>query len=294
MRKRGFNLGYFIAEGFQSIFSHGLMSFAAVCMIVACLIIMGSFSLLAVNADQMLTKEEEKNEFFAYIDENCGDEEAARLAETVKALPNVASVEFTSKEDAHDAWVADHPGGVELPVNVFRDRLAVHVFDLELFTDTVDAVTALPGVADYSAHSELAQGFVLVRHAATILATVLVAILAAVSLFIIANTIRLAAFTRREEIGIMKICGATDSFVRWPFIFEGLILGVFGAAVAFLIQWGIYSLVMNALASSGVLTLFTPVAFSTMWLPVLGMFLLAGVLIGTVGSGFAISRFLKV
>ena len=294
MKKRGFNLSYFLTEGFQSIFSHGLMSFAAVCMIVACLIIMGSFSLLAVNADQMLTKEEEKNEFFAYIDETCTDEEIARLTEQVKALPNVASVEFTSKEEAHDAWVADHPGGVELPVNVFRDRLAVHVTELRLFTDTVNAVTALPGVADYSAHSELAEGFVTVRNAATALATVLVVILAAVSLFIIANTIRLAAFTRREEIGIMKICGATDSFVRWPFIFEGLILGVFGAVVAFLLQWGIYALVMNALAGSGVLTLFDMVPFGAIWLPVLSVFLLAGVLIGTVGSGFAISRFLKV
>ncbi len=294
MRKRGFNLGYFITEGFQSIFSHGLMSFAAVCMIVACLIIMGSFSLLAVNVDQMLTKEEEKNEFFAYIDEDCGDEEAARLTESVKALPNVASVQFTSKEEAHDAWVESHPGGVELPVNVFRDRLVIHVVELERFTETVNAVTALPGVADYSAHSELAENFVAVRNAATALAAVLVIILAAVSLFIISNTIRLAAFTRREEIGIMKICGATDSFVRWPFIFEGLILGLFGALVAFLLQWGIYSLVMRALASSGVLTLFTPVAFSAIWLPVLGMFLLAGILIGAVGSGLAIGRFLKV
>ncbi len=294
MRKHGFNLGYFITEGFQSIFSHGLMSFAAVCMIVACLIIMGSFSLLAVNADRVLTEEEEKNEFLAYIDENCGETEIAQLTEQVKALPNVASVEYTSKEEAHDAWVEEHPGGLELPVNVFRARLAVHVTDLELFTDTVDAVTSLAGVADYSAHSELAQGFVAVRNAATALATVLVTILAAVSLFIISNTIRLAAFTRREEIGIMKICGATDGFVRWPFIFEGLILGVFGAIVAFLLQWGIYTIVMNALANSGVLSLFTPVPFASMWLPVLGMFLLAGVLIGAVGSGFAIGRFLKV
>lgn len=294
MRKRGFNLGYFLSEGFHSIFSHGLMSFAAVCMIVACLIIMGSFSLLAVNADQMLTKEEEKNEFFAYIDEDCGDEDISRLTEQVRALPNVASVAFTSKEEAHDAWVESHPGGVELPVNVFRDRLVIHVNSLEQFTDTVTAVTSLSGVADYSAHSELAEGFVLVRHAATILATVLVAILAAVSLFIIANTIRLAAFTRREEIGIMKICGATDSFVRWPFIFEGLILGLAGAVIAFLLQWGIYTAVMNALADSGVLTLFEMVPFTAIWLPVLGVFLLAGALIGTVGSGFAIGRFLRV
>ena len=87
---------------------------------------------------------------------------------------------------------------------------------------------------------EIAQGFVMVRNIATGVAAVLVAILVVVSLFIIANTIKLATFYRREEIAIMKMCGATNGFIRWPFVVEGMILGLTGALVAFFVQWGLY------------------------------------------------------
>lgn len=92
----------------------------------------------------------------------------------------------------------------------------------------------------------------------------------------------------------MKMCGATNSFVRWPFIFEGLILGLFGAIVAFFLQWLIYSAAYRAVVESGAITLFSVVPFASIWLPVLGVFLLAGALIGSCGSGIAIRRFLQV
>ena len=105
MRKRRTNLGYFISEGFHSIFSHGLMSFAAVCMIVACLIIMGSFSLLALNADQVMSQLESENVFYAYIDENYTDEQITELEAKVKQIDNVASVEFVSREQAKEEYL---------------------------------------------------------------------------------------------------------------------------------------------------------------------------------------------
>lgn len=295
--KRSFNLGYFLAEGFQSIFSHGLMSFAAVCMIVACLIIMGSFSLLAVNADRLLSEAEEDNEFLAYIDEDYTDAQIDELTRQVQALPNVASVSFVSREEAKAIYLDGHEDEglyVDIPDWVFRNRLSIHVIDLSQFSDTVDQVRSLEGVANYQAKIEIAQGFVTVRNAATAVATVLVVILASVSLFIIANTVRLAAFTRREEIAIMKICGATDGFVRWPFVVEGLILGIAGALIAFFLQWGVYSLVMDAMVDSGAMSLFALVPFTDIWSMVLGVFLLAGAIIGALGSGFAIRRFLRV
>jgi len=293
---RRFNLGYFIKEGFSSIFSHGLMSFAAVCMIVACLIIMGSFSLLAINVDENLTQLEDDNEFLAYIDENYTDDQIRALMEQVRKLDNVGSVDFVSREQAKRDYLKGRETEglyINMPDEVLRDRLSIHVKDLERFTETVDAVRALPGVANYRAESKVAEGFVAVRNAVTALAYVLVAILAAVSLFIIANTIRLATFARREEIAIMKMCGATDGFVRWPFIVEGLILGIMGAAAAFLLQWGVYAAVCKALTGGGN-TLFTLIEFKQMWKQVLGVFLLSGAAIGAVGSGFAIRKFLQV
>lgn len=296
---RRFNLGYFIKEGFSSIFSHGLMSFAAVCMIVACLIIMGSFSLLAVNVDGMLSQLEEENEFLAYIDESFTPDQVRTLMEKIKQIDNVDpnGVTFITREQAKQDYLKGHETDglyVNMPDEVLRDRFSIHVIDLEKFTETVEAVCALPGVANHRAENKVAEGFVTVRNAVTALAYVLIAILAAVSLFIISNTTRLAAFSRREEIAIMKMCGATDGFVRGPFIVEGLILGIMGALVAFFLQWVVYSAVCRAIISSGALSLFTLVEFKDIWFRVLGVFLGAGAAIGAVGSGFAIRRFLQV
>jgi len=293
------NIGYFFKEGFLSVFSHGLMSFAAVCMIVACLLIMGSFSLLAMNVDANLKQLEDKNEFLAYIDEAYTDAQIQDLIVRVKAVDNVdaESVKFITKEEAKAAYLEGREGDglyANIPDEVFRARLSIHVIDLERFTETVDAVRALPGVANYRAESEVAEGFVTARNAVTALAYVLIGILAAVSLFIISNTTRLAAFARREEIAIMKMCGATDGFVRWPFIVEGLILGIMGALVAFFFQWAVYAGVSKALVDGGAAGLFSLIDFQMMWKRVLGVFVLSGSAIGALGSSFAIRKFLQV
>ena len=296
MRRR-FDFGYFLSEGFHSIFTHGLMSFAAVCMIMACLLIMGSFSLVALNADKMLGTLEDENEFLAYIDESYTNDQIQSLMNRVKRLPNVADVSFHTREEAKAAYLEgreDEGLYVDLPDEVFRDRLAIRVSDLSQFNQTVESVRSLEGVANIRAEGKLAESFVTVRNVATVLAWILVAILVAVSLFIIANTIRLTTFARREEIAIMKMCGATNSFVRWPFVIEGLLLGLFGAVIAFLLQWAVYAAVYKAIVAGGAVTLFSVIPFSSIWSSVLLLFLAAGALIGACGSGLAIRRFLKV
>ena len=294
---RKFNLGYFIKEGFVSIFSHGLMSFAAVCMIVACLIIMGSFSLLAVNVDKQLKQLEEENEFLVYVDESFSRQQIDQLMERVRQVDNVAQVDFISADEAKAKFLEgrEHQGlYASLPDGVIRDRLSVHVADLERFTETVDAVRALPGVANYRAESKVAEGFVTVRNAVTALAYVLIGILAAVSLFIISNTTRLAAFSRREEIAIMKMCGATDGFIEWPFVVEGMILGLTGALIAFFVQWGLYQLVAKLAIQGNGLSLVTMISYSSMATTILAVFCGVGAVIGVGGSLMAIRKFLQV
>ena len=295
--RQGFNIGYFFKEGFLSVFSHGLMSFAAVCMIVACLIIMGSFSLLAMNVDKNLKQLEDENEFLAYIDESYTEYEVNKLSEQVRALDNVASVKFIAKEEAKAAYLEGHEGDglyANIPDDVFRDRLSIHVVDLSRFTETVEAVKALPGVAGHRAEGELAEGFVAVRNAVTAVAWVLIAILAAVSLFIIANTIRLATFARREEIAIMKMCGATDGFIEWPFVVEGMLLGLTGALIAFLAQWGLYQMVAKFAVQGNGLSLVNMISYGTMAPTILAVFCGVGAFIGVAGSLFAIRKFLQV
>ena len=294
---RKFDAGYYLSEGFHSIFTHGFMSFAAVCMIVACLLIMGSFSLVAVNMDHNLGQLEAENEFLAYVDENYSEEEARAIQPRLEAVPNVAKVTFVTRQEAKDAFLEGREENAlleSLPAEELRDRYRIHVRDIESMEKTTQQVLSITGIADVNAAIEVAQGFVLVRNIATAVALVLVAMLIIVSLFIISNTIKLATFYRREEIAIMKMCGATNGFIRWPFVVEGLLLGMTGALLAFLAQWGIYQLVVNMIVKGNGLSLVTVISFASMAPKLLAVFCGIGAVIGVGGSLVAIRKFLQV
>ena len=296
MRQR-YDFGYFLSEGFHSIFTHGFMSFAAVCMIVCCLLIMGSFTLVAVNAQHNFEDLEAENQFTAYIEDTLTQDQARGLQDDIEAIPNVARAEFVTKEEAQEDFEADYEGNPlfeGLPSDVYRDRFHIYLDDISQLTETEAAVGQVAGVAWTKSAPEIAEGFTVIRNVAGAVAIILVLILLAVSLFIIANTIKLATFNRREEIAIMKMCGATNSFVRWPFVFEGLILGLVGAVVAFLLEWGVYALVGSAISTSDTIQLITVLPFAPMALKVLGVFVLTGFVIGAGGSVFAIRKFLQV
>ena len=300
MKKNRFDLGFYITEGARSILTHGFMSFASVCMIVACLIIMGSFALVALNLNHMLGDLEQENEFRAYVDDSLTDEQARALQSTIEAIPNVDGVAFISREEAREQFVANREGDNtaalwdELPETALRHRYSIHVSDIEQLETTVDAVSNVEGIAKINAALEVAQGFVIVRNIASAVAIILVLILLVISLFIISNTIKLATFNRREEIAILKMCGATNSFIRWPFIFEGLILGLLGAVVAFFLQWGIYQLIGRAIDTSDTIQLITIISYGSVAKFVLGIFAGTGFIIGVGGSILAIRKFLQV
>lgn len=288
---------YHIREGFRSIFTHGLMSFAAVCMTVACLLIMGSFSLIAVNANQMLKDLEDDNQFLAYIDDSLTREQGQALEEQIKAVPNVATVTFVTKEEAWDSFTAEQDNQAvfsDEDADILRDRYEIHVEDIELMEQTVEQVSNIDGIANVRAAMEIADGFVMLRNVATALAIILVVMLVIISISIVANTIKLATFTRREEIAIMKMCGATNWFVRGPFLVEGMILGLAGGVIAYLCQWGVYGLVVQAVNKSGILNIIDIVPFQQMSQLVLLVFLVVGIAIGAGGSVMAIRKFLKV
>lgn len=296
--RRRWNLGYFIKEGFTSIFRHGLMSFAAVCTTVACLLIMGTFALVAVDLDANLAELERDNEFAAYMEDTVSDEQAHALMDAISAVPNVREVQFVDRETVLADFQAQRQGENELydllPADTFQHRCRVHVTDIALLEQTVEQVRAIPGIESTSADISIAEGMIAVRNVAAGLALVLIATLAVVSLFIISNTLRLATFYRREEIAIMRMCGATNGFICWPFVMEGAILGLFSAILAFFLQWWVYGLVENAMGSAGQLGFLVAVPFSQLWVMVLLVFCGAGLLIGVLGSLLAIRKFLKV
>ena len=288
---------YFFREGLGNMFSHGFMSFAAIGITVACLLIMGTFTLVAVNADENLRQMESENEMLAYVEDTYTESEARRLQPLLEVLPNVASATFITREEAMESFVADYPDEElfqNLDPNIFRDRFAIRVKDLNELSETKAAVEGVKGIADVRAYEAVAGGFITVRNVATVVCVALVVILFVVSVFIISNTIKLTTFDRREEIAIMRMVGATNSFIRWPFVYEGFMMGILSALIAFFCQWGLYSAVATGVATNDTLQLLDIVPFLDMWKPVALSFAGAGLLMGVGGSLSAIHKFLKV
>ena len=290
-------LTYLTGEGIKSIFTHGFMSFASVTVIIACLIIMGSFSLLAYNVDTNISNYESQNSVLAYVNENYTREEALDVGPKLEALNNVRSVEFISREEAMESFKEKYEERVfvDVDASTFRDRYVVYLDDLSLMASTQSDIENVRGIDDVSAHLEISQGFITLRNVITVVSVILIATLFVVSLFIMANTIKLASFGRKEEIAIMKMVGASNFFIRYPFVVEGLILGLLGSGLAFLLQWGLYTLITGRILVSPVsASLISIVPFETLMLPVLAIFLGVGLIVGAFGSNFAIRNYLKV
>ena len=290
---------YFITEGISNMFTHGFMSFAAIGITVACLLIMGTFSLVAVNADATLSKLEDENQVLAFVEESLTTAQARALRDDILAVPNVAGVEFISRDQAWEDYIAAFPeigelAGDEMDSSTLRDRYAIYMDDLSQMADTAEAIRQIPGIARVNAYEELSDGFITLRNIATIISVTLIAILFLVSVFIIANTIKLTTFDRREEIAIMKMVGATNGFIRWPFVYEGLLMGLLSALIAFFLQWGLYHLVTSGISTNDLFSIIQIVPFSSLWGAVALVFAGAGIFIGVGGSLSAIRQFLKV
>ena len=295
MRRHDF--GYFFREGISNMFSHGFMSFAAIGITVACLLIMATFTLVAVNANELLRDLEQENEILAYVEESYTPNQAKGLQRELLKVPNVASATYISKEQAMADFAAKYPEEEmlqNLDPAILRDRYAIKLTDLERQGETAEAVRAVPGIAKVNAYEEIAGGFTTMRDIATVVCVALILILFVVSVFIISNTIRLTTFDRREEIAIMRMVGATNGFIRWPFVYEGLMIGILGAALAFFLQWGLYAAVAQGVDSNDALQLIQIVPFTQLWVPVAVVFAGAGLVIGVGGSLSAIRKFLQV
>ena len=181
-----------------------------------------------------------------------------------------------------------------LDPEIFRDRYVLKVANLERQGETVEQIRNTPGIAKVNAHEEIAGGFVTVRNVATVVCVALIAILFVVSVFIISNTIKLTTFDRRDEIAIMRMVGATNGFIRWPFVYEGFLFGILGAVIAFFLQWGLYEAVSRGVANNDTLQLIRIIPFEQLWAPVAEVFAGAGIIIGVGGSLSAIRKFLQV
>ena len=291
------NLGYLLKEGFRGIFLHGFMSFAAVCVTVACLVIVGSFSALAYNLDEMVQELNQTSEILVYIDADLSDAEARSIGTKINLLDNLLQATFVSREEALQDFVADHDGdsafsGVQ--ASDLRHRYVVTLEDNTKMKETDAQLKQLPGVAKTNAAYELAEGFTTIQNVLHMVSAAVIVVLLIVSLLIISNTVKLAMYDRKDEIAIMKMVGATNGFIRLPFVVEGFTLGMMGAILAFGLEWVGYDALIQKIAAVDALQLFNFVPFQELLIPMVIVFAAAGMFVGIVGSWTSIRKFMNV
>lgn len=286
---------YLIGQGVKNIFTHGFMSFASVAIIMACLLIMGCFSLITLNIDNMIAEMQSQNKVIAYVDEKLSEDEARALEKNVSKVGNIESMEFVTREEAMENFESDYDSKLftNIDSSVFRHRYVITLADLSLMDQTKEELENVKGIADVTAHLDYAEKFVTFRNIVSIVSVILVVTLFVVSLFIMTNTIKLATFGRREEIAIMRIVGATNGFIRFPFVIEGLILGALGGGLAYVLVMVLYHVATQKLLSAMAFGFVVLVPFSTVAMPLLGVFLGVGILVGVLGGLSAIRNYLK-
>ena len=289
---------YLIREGFRSIGTHRFMSFASVAIIMACLIIMGSFSLVTENINAAIHTLENQNEVVAYIDENLSEEEARAIQPQIEAIDNIATVDFVNRAAAMQNFMSNFSSYVQEGIDetVFRNRFVITLDDITFMAQTKVQIEAISGIGtgNVLAHLDYAKAFVTIRNVVSVISLVMIVLLTLISVFIMTNTIKLATFSRREEIAIMRMVGATNGFIRLPFIVEGLVLGILGGTLGFGITALLYQLISRRMVSMFGEALFSVVPLQHIALPMFAAYMALSVLVGVFGATNAIRDYLKV
>lgn len=295
----GSSIKYLTKEGFRNVWTNRMMSLASICVLMSCLVLIGTASMIFLNIDSLLARIEEENVVMVYAVDDATDEQLAEMESEIKKIGNIQKVEFVSKEVAWEEQLAtmgkaeseffkDVSNDIPLP-----DAYKVTVENLDMFDQTVDELNKVDHVDIIRENKDLAQKLVSIRQGITVIAIVIVAVLFLISLFIISNTIRLTVYSRRLEISIMKSVGATNNFVRFPFVIEGMILGIVSGVVALGLVWGLYELAINQFGDLLSSLNLKAIDFTDYALPMLGIFVLIGIVCGVGGSLVTMRKYLN-
>lgn len=292
------SIGYFLKEGFRNIFLHGFMSFAAVSVIVVCLIITGTTALISYDINLNIVKLQNESEIIVYIEDTYTTEEARDMEDTILQVDNVATAEFEDKNQALEKYreelgdQADLLDGFDENNNPLRDAFHITMKDPSKVTATKAALESVEGIGNAVANEEVVARLIQIQRMFHAISVTLIVALGLISIFIIANTVKLAMLARRREISIQKMVGATNWFIRWPFVIEGLVLGLVAGGIAFGLEWALYDQLSDFIL--GNLPQFTMARFQELMFYVMGVFGGAGVIVGVCGSSLTIRRFMDV
>lgn len=294
---KGTSLKYLTHEGFRNVWVNRLMSLASVTVLMACLIIMGAGIMIYFNINNVVDKVQSQNVVMVYVADDASEDETTQIGTSLKGISNVESCEFVPKEVAFQEQIQSMGGDAalfegfdEIPL---PDAYKVTVKDLSQFENTVSQIKQINKVDSVRENSDLASKLLSLRHAVSIVSVGLVVMLFLVALFIISNTIRITMFSRKLEISIMKAVGATNWFIRWPFMIEGMILGTISGIVSLGVLWGLYAVAEKVFAQTLSLIGFSLVPFSEYWWQILLVFVAIGLFTGGFGSLVSMTKYLK-
>lgn len=290
---------YLIREGFRNLKVNRLMSFASVTVLFSCLMLVGIAFVALVNIQTFITGIEAENVIMAYVDDKTYDYELSYVEANLNKLDNVASVEKVEKDSAYKEILSGLDDSLRaylesVDENPLPNAFKITVSDMSRFNTVVEQIKNVEHIMRVHENSELAGQLSGIRDSLTYVSTGIIALLLIVSLFIISNTIKVTMFSRRLEISIMKSVGATNSFIRLPFIVEGIIIGIIAGVLATGAVWGLYEFALGSF-----LSMFSsfgnmkPVEFIDYAPYVVGAFVGIGVFTGIFGSSTSIRKYLK-
>lgn len=288
---------YFIREAFVSIRRNGLMSVAAISTVAISLLVLGLFLLLVFNINNMASMLESQVQITVYVKDEVAADKMVDLKTQLSKITGVTKVGFTSKEQAMKDFRKRLGDQKELldslgEVNPLPNSFAVHVDKPENLKLIADKIEKFENVDSMRFGQEIIEQLFKVTYFIRIGGLVLIVFLTFATLFIISNTIRLTVFARRKEVSLMKYVGATDWFIRWPFLLEGMLLGLLGGAVSCILISIVYSVIVEQIHST---LAFMPILPKQ---PLLGnvslLIVFLGMTIGATGSFISLKKFLKV
>ncbi len=288
---------YFIREALSSLRRNGLMSIASVSTVALSLLILGMFLVMVLNLNHMASVLESQVQISVYLQDNMSDREMREIGTKISKLPGVTMVNFVGKDEAMTRFkqrLGEQQGLLTAlgDSNPLPNGFEVKVEKPEMVKPTAQEISKMKGIETAKFGQEVVEHLFNLTKMVRWFGLVLILFLALAALFIISNTIRITVFARRKEIGIMKYVGATDWFIRWPFLIEGVILGVGGALISVILLAETYGMVTNKVYES---LAFLPLIPSSPFITNIGFLLLIlGAMIGALGSTISLKRFMKV
>lgn len=291
------SLTYLTKEGLRNIRSNSLMSLASVGVLMSCLIMIGVAFLLFVNIDSMLGDVSQENVIMVFIEDDATDDEIVEMGRKIREMNNVKEAVFIPKEEAFPEVMESIGSAATLfegmESDLLPDAYEITLNDMGKYDESVKELEKLDNVIQLRHNREFASQLTNIRTTGGYISVAVILMLLVVSLFIISNTVKVTMYNRRLEIKIMKSVGATKWFIRWPFIVEGVVLGVISGLISLGIVFVIYFFASDAVADiSGVFAV-KPVPFKDYALVMLAAFVATGVITGAFGSIVSMNKYLK-